>query len=38
MLSLVILQALQVNCLYFTDSSVRRLACPANMSELVILK
>ena len=38
MLSLVILQALQVNCLQYLDSSLRRLACPANMSELVILK
>ena len=38
MLSLVNTQALQVNCLQYLDPSVKRLACPANMSELVILK
>ena len=38
MLSLVNFQTPQVKCLQYLVSSVRRLACPANMSELVILK
>ena len=38
MLSLVNLQALQVKCLQYLVSFIRRLACPAIMSELVILK
>ena len=38
MLDVFKLQALHVKCLHYLFPSVRRLACPANMSELVILK